>query len=84
MLIITGVVRLGQGKLLWCQDSKDEKVIFFIYNNYYIWSEGILIHSHLKLHFCFISLPLSKWQCLIESLKVCVFYISDQFIKSLS
>ena len=60
MLIITGVVRLGQGKLLWCQESKDQKVVFFTNNNYYIWSKGITIHSQSKLVFFLISLPLRK------------------------
>ena len=51
MLIITGVVRLGQGKPLWCRESKDEKVVFFINNSYYIWTKGITTHSQSKLEF---------------------------------
>ena len=54
MLIITGVVRLGQGKPLRCREPKDKKVVFVI-NNYYIWTKGITIHSHSKLLFFFSS-----------------------------
>ena len=51
MLIITGVVRLGQGKPLCCRESKEEKVVFFINNNYYIWTKGITTYSQSKLVF---------------------------------
>ena len=56
MLIITGIVRLGQGRHYGVSSPRIKKVPFVI-NNYYIWTKGITIDSCLKLYFFFSSTP---------------------------